>query len=393
MRNEGLPEISHSCSSQCNIEKSNTTENMYLSNKLDTETRSSSRNRLLSKNDKSKDTCKMCSKSGCNTACTSAVGHEKCYLLADEKIERFHEVAPKWVQNPNVVQRILGVQPWTLTSYYGIQVWEQDNQYIEKYYRLTGPDWGKIWQSLFYLHNQSANVYSHGLAVVGFMLLGWRVCFHWLPQLEATHTDFWVWPAFFVSCCLCFAGSVGYHLTWCHSSETYFLGGCWDWSGIVLIWFGCMHLLVYQAFPCDPYFYVFYTTMLTVNALAFLSLVFKRWFHTAKNRALRVKLVCSLGVSTVLPLMHYVYLHGPAEMVNHLKMHILISEVIVLFVGASLYAHLLPESRFPGVFDLIGSSHNIHHVTSTAAVTMHCYAMWQTQLLNAQRGCPVQSIG
>eukprot|EP00121_Abeoforma_whisleri_P002463 Awhi_evm1s2210 len=71
----------------------------------------------------------------------------------------------------NRFQKLFGLQTYNLTTVLNLPLWRRDNDYIIDYYRVKESSIEAVIQSLLYLHNQTMNVYSHGLGALYFLYL------------------------------------------------------------------------------------------------------------------------------------------------------------------------------------------------------------------------------
>ena len=75
----------------------------------------------------------------------------------------------------------------------------------------------------------------------------------------------------------------------------------------------------------------------------------------------------------LIPVAHWVYIN----MDNHEEVSLFLHKVLLMYaciaVGFFFYASLVPESLFPGRFDIVGHSHQWWHVFSLAAFVWWFY--------------------
>uniref|UniRef100_A0A8D1K7T1 Progestin and adipoQ receptor family member 4 n=1 Tax=Sus scrofa TaxID=9823 RepID=A0A8D1K7T1_PIG len=107
----------------------------------------------------------------------------------------------------------------------------QFNKFVLTGYRPASSGSGCL-RSLFYMHNELGNIYTHGLALLGFLVL--------LPMtLPWGHLgkDGWLWGTHCVACLAPPAGSVLYHLFMCHKggSPVYTRLLALDMCGVCLV--------------------------------------------------------------------------------------------------------------------------------------------------------------
>ena len=94
--------------------------------------------------------------------------------------------------------------------------------------------------------------------------------------------------------------------------------------------------------------------LVLIGMLGFSCIVVSMWdkFREPDYRALRAGMFIALGLSGVIPAIHYSIVFGGYKAFNVGALGWLILMAILYIVGASLYAARIPESIFPGRFDI-----------------------------------------
>ena len=144
--------------------------------------------------------------------------------------------------------------PHGLITYAELPEWYKDNEYILAYYRPESHSWLSCLRSLFYLHNESVNIYTHLLpallcvAAQGFM-------YHALSRTFAPHIqtlDYVVFGFYLLCACLMFSLSTTYHTLMNHSRNVSFLWLRLDYLGILVSILGAFVSGLRVGFYCDP---------------------------------------------------------------------------------------------------------------------------------------------
>lgn len=144
--------------------------------------------------------------------------------------------------------------------------WLQDNAYIHTHYRLPSNSFSGSISSLFYLHNETVNVYSHLLPATlsiptsYFLYQALR-----LRYGSATLEDLIAFGCFFLGFALCLGMSATYHLISNHSPRVNRLGNQLDYVGIVLLIAGSFVPSVYYGFWCKKELQMGYWTMVRIK--------------------------------------------------------------------------------------------------------------------------------
>ena len=149
-----------------------------------------------------------------------------------------------------------------LLSYDEIPPWYQDNDCIRHGYRPVMNDIRTCFESWTYLHNETANIYSHLLpallAVVSQSFI--YKSFSWYyPQ--ATTRDYLIVAFHLCTTSICFGVSAFYHTLMNHSAHFSDLWGRIDYTGIIILILGDFVSGIYVGFYCEPILQNTYWTM------------------------------------------------------------------------------------------------------------------------------------
>ncbi|XP_052076314.1 membrane progestin receptor alpha-like [Mytilus californianus] len=240
---------------------------------------------------------------------------------------------------------------------------------ILKGYRLTNQNWFYYAKSIFYIHNETFNIWTH---LIAFFIL-WSTLARY-----ALIYDFWTddrsWPilVFGICCLVSTALSTLAHIWHSKSRNIHYTVFLFDYVGASLYGFGSGILALYT-FSDDK-------TYKTVEVPTFILIWFYAWFDCLTMCGTKVfldensmKRKCSIvgvfilyGFVVTIPVGHrywtcYKDINCSLTSLNH------ISVLYLMFVlqGFTFGSHL-PELLFPGVFDILGQSHQWFHIVSTA---------------------------
>lgn len=134
-----------------------------------------------------------------------------------------------------------------------LPAWRRDNAFILSGYRPTRPSYTESARSLFYLHNEFVNIWSHlAGAIVAIITATWLyLVIH--PRYEtANSSDVLVFACFFGSAVVCLGMSATYHALTDHSQEIARWGNKLDYTGIVALIVGSYVPTLYYGFFCHP---------------------------------------------------------------------------------------------------------------------------------------------
>eukprot|EP01083_Nonionella_stella_P063058 163910_1 len=174
-----------------------------------------------------------------------------------------------------------------------------------------------------------------------------------------THSSYSIprWPLaiYIASTVICFLCSTIFHTFLCHSVETYRVLQQIDWATVAFSLSGCMISFNYYGFYCSDWIRFLYNTISLLGTLVML--YFGATTHSGVTKGIIYVLVGSSA--TLLPVVHFSFSSGNFEFI---WFYLLMG--IFVITGLVLYSIQFPERMFPGVFDICGHSHQIHHVTS-----------------------------
>ncbi|ORX88625.1 putative hemolysin-III channel protein Izh2 [Basidiobolus meristosporus CBS 931.73] len=250
--------------------------------------------------------------------------------------------------------------------------WMRDNNYILSGYRAPTSSYWKSAQSLFYIHNETGNVYSHLLGAVLFFIVAIFTAAKIFPQFETTHwSDFAVMYIFIAGAIACLCCSTLYHLFHCHSEKVSVMWNRCDYVGIVFLIVGSYFPAINYAFYCSQVWKIVYLSFILAFGLATAVMSIAKRFGKPEYRWIRTNLFLAMGLSGICPFAHAIWANGWTIAVQKLSLKWFGSMGLTYVCGALIYASRVPERWFPGKFDYIGHSHQIFHVCVVIAAVFH----------------------
>ncbi|KND95003.1 Adiponectin receptor protein [Tolypocladium ophioglossoides CBS 100239] len=243
-----------------------------------------------------------------------------------------------------------------------IPAWYGENPYIRSGYRPVLSAVAPCFRSWAYVHNQSANIFTHlvpgVLALVANAALVW--CFSaWYPA--ATLADRLVLHVYLTACALCFGVSAAYHTLLCHSRELADLWVRLDYVSISVLILASFVPGLYMGFYCEPLLLRGYlTVVVSMGALnAYLSMNdrygSKDWLTS------RLLPFLGLGFSAFIPIIHAALIFPYDQLRRQSGLDYYYLEGVLMVAGVSFLATRFPERWLPGTFDYWGASHEIFH--------------------------------
>merc|ERR1712232_1365209 len=135
---------------------------------------------------------------------------------------------------------------------------------------------------------------------------------------------------------------------------------CVDWTGVVLLIFASFASAIHIGFECHPplqrayFFAVFFVIFLLLVPMFFV------WPKRTSFRAKAITLAMFGSFGAIIIPFHWLYFLAPTDEYA-IFLPVSIQFFLSYFVGFVCFIFRLPERLKPGMFDLIGSSHNIWH--------------------------------
>ncbi|PNY23160.1 ADIPOR-like receptor IZH2 [Tolypocladium capitatum] len=261
-----------------------------------------------------------------------------------------------------------------------LPAWRRDNAFIRSGYRQIRASYGHALRSLFYLHNESVNVWSHLVgalvAVAGSLYL---YCVIHPRYASATTADVLAFSCFFGGAVLCLGMSATFHALVDHSEEVARWGNKLDYTGIVALIADAArgvpgagdftHVVDPQSHPATDLHQI---CLLGVGCAA---VSWIERFRAPGWRTYRAAMFIGLGLSGVIPVIHGVTIYGYQGLEDRMSISWVITHGAMYIFGAVLYAVRWPERSTPGAFDIWGSSHQIFHMFVLLAAATHFYGM------------------
>ncbi|KAL1927949.1 hypothetical protein VTP01DRAFT_3354 [Rhizomucor pusillus] len=252
-----------------------------------------------------------------------------------------------------------------------IPEWMQDNVFITAGYRAPTNSYVRCAQSLFYLHNESVNIWSHLLGFIAFCGLG--IHFLWSqPFADSLKvSDYVYFVAFIFGALVCLGFSSSFHCFSCHSEPVAARWNRCDYAGITTLIVGSFYPLLYYGFHCHPILHIFYLVVITVLGGVTAAFVLLKRFRTPAYRWMRTGLFLALGLFGAVPTLHGIFLYGWKSSLQTISLGYLVLMAVAYVTGALIYGHRVPERWYPGSFNIWMASHQIFHIFVLIALFSH----------------------
>ncbi|GAB5589200.1 inc metabolism membrane protein [Umbelopsis nana] len=193
----------------------------------------------------------------------------------------------------------------------------QENQYILSGYRFYQSNRACL-KSIFALHNETMNIWSHLLGFVFFAGLGVYAFNKQFP--EATTNDRAITLTFFLAALKCLICSSIYHTFICHSKHAIkSLTATLDYIGISILITASVLMTEYYSYYCRPvakFRYMLFTAL--VGSTGVIMPMFPFW-DTKRFRPVRIGVFLLMAFSSAVPVVHITFLNGFANTWDFLR--------------------------------------------------------------------------
>uniref|UniRef100_A0A8C2P3H7 Adiponectin receptor protein 2 n=1 Tax=Capra hircus TaxID=9925 RepID=A0A8C2P3H7_CAPHI len=247
-------------------------------------------------------------------------------------------------------------------------------------YMDTGPrcSFRACFKSIFRIHTETGNIWTHLLGCVFFLCLGIFYMFRPNISFVAPLQEKVVFGLFFLGAILCLSFSWLFHTVYCHSEGVSRIFSKLDYSGIALLIMGSFVPWLYYSFYCNPR-HVFIIHKLGCLAGALGALPLSSPTLPLSPRGVRCRVFLGLGLSGIIPALHYVISEGflKAATIGQIGWLLLMAGLYI--TGAALYAARIPERFFPGKCDIWFHSHQLFHIFVVAGAFVHFHGVSNLQ--------------
>jgi len=265
-----------------------------------------------------------------------------------------------------------------VVAYDDLPQWRKHNPFIRNGYRINCESYQACLRSCLYLHNESLNIWSHGLGLLAFIAF-WGVTYgHTLWEEDSTvsrngrYVDALIFAPFLLGATLCLLMSTLYHTFEPCGKNISIRWAKADYIGITVLIWGSYFPVVHYLFWCRWNLQVIYLATITLLCIGVTLVSVLDVFAAANVHWYRAILFSSLGLAGLAPILHFTATHEIKGDVAH-KLAYLFSMGLFYLVGAAFYATRIPERFCPGscVTDMFLSSHFIFHLFILCGAVCH----------------------
>uniref|UniRef100_A0A646QCQ7 AdiponectinRec n=1 Tax=Hemiscolopendra marginata TaxID=943146 RepID=A0A646QCQ7_9MYRI len=294
-------------------------------------------------------------------------------IVGHDDLDSDMSMASRAAEQAEQLVRKVWEASWKVTHFHSLPMWLQDNDFLVKGHRPPLPSFYACFKSIFRIHTETGNIWTHLLGCVAF--IGVAAYFLTRPSIEIQWQEKAVFATFFAGAILCLGLSFTFHTVHCHSERVGKLFSKLDYCGIALLIIGSFVPWLYYGFYCNFQPKLIYLIVVVVLGVA--AIVVSLWdkFSEPKFRSLRAGVFMGFGLSGVIPAIHYLIAEGFFKAVYHASLGWLILMGSLYILGAMLYALRVPERFFPGKCDIWFQSHQIFHILVIAAAFVHYHGI------------------
>ncbi|KAI9321587.1 hemolysin-III related-domain-containing protein [Dichotomocladium elegans] len=262
----------------------------------------------------------------------------------------------------------------------------QENEYVLSGYRFCKSSRGCL-KSIFKLHNETCNIWSHILGFIIFACLSYYSFHRHFP--EANLNDRVIFMTFCLAALKCLFCSSVYHTFICHSQHNIkSVTATLDYIGISILITASILLTEYYGFYCNPVTTTRYMIFTAVIGCAGIVGPFFKFWDTKQYRMLRIAVFLAMAFSSIVPVVHLLLKNGILKSLDFFQ-EALISVAMYIF-GVIVYANRFPEKFYPGRFDFAGmTSHAIWHIFVCFGIYFHYLASLRFYANRFSYGCMV----
>ncbi|CCH61360.1 hypothetical protein TBLA_0E03060 [Henningerozyma blattae CBS 6284] len=274
-----------------------------------------------------------------------------------------------------------------------IPVWQHDNEYIYTGYVRETNSMKESFLSLFYIHNESVNIYTHLIPAFCFLSMLLFNTYGVKPHPTTTYGDYVAIDLFFIGAFTCLGLSSTFHCFKSHSLKISVFGNKLDYLGIVILISTSLISVLYFGYHDDPFIFYIFSGITLCFGIACGIASLKDKFRTREWRPYRAALFVLFGLSGVLPIIAGIMKYGIREVFERVQLKWIIWEGVLYIFGAFLYGARFPEKFMPGKVDIWGQSHQIFHVLVVIAALCHLRGLIGSyELVHQKLDAQLQSI-
>ncbi|KAJ4286747.1 hypothetical protein N0V90_012999 [Kalmusia sp. IMI 367209] len=276
--------------------------------------------------------------------------------------------------------------PQRLITYNELPDWyrRESSPFIIGHYRPPSNSYNRCIQSLFRLHNETANIYTHMIPAIALALA--------LPLLQMNISRIYAhapWMDRFMLTLTPMAAlgtltlSSTFHTLCNHSPFVSTSCLLLDFTGILTLILASFISGIYVGFYNHPFEQRLYWTMIVLLILTSALLVLHPSLQGPKYRPHRTSAFVLTVLSGLAPTFHGMYVHGISKGWNECGVKWWVAEGLWYGLGVVFFVSRWPErwawrnEKTRGKYDIWWGSHSIFHTCVVMGAACHCWGVWE----------------
>ncbi|GIK06178.1 hypothetical protein Aspvir_001822 [Aspergillus viridinutans] len=263
------------------------------------------------------------------------------------------------------------VKKQTLLTIKQLPPWCDPNPFILSGYRPESRSYYSCLASWLYCHNETGNIYSH--LIPGILLLSSQGILYEYIRTKHENLSNFDWSIVslqLLTASICLLTSTTYHTLLSHSAAVAHRWLQLDYIGIIALILGDFISGLHFGFYCNPRLKYFYWSLILAFSSATAVALLSPRFRGPEWRSFRLGSFICTGLSAFAPIGHACVLWGVSYLWK-IGVQYYLLEGLFLIIGCYFWDRRVPESLYPGSFDLWGHSHTIWHVFVTLSIGAH----------------------
>ena len=284
-----------------------------------------------------------------------------------------------YVRNNFIDSDTIQVEDNEPNEFRDLPTWYKHNKYILNHYRKMNQSINYYIKSIFKLHNETFNIWTHFVASLFF--LSFLIVNVSMPpyrsRIDKYVTQAFVFYSNIISSFLCFTLSTIMHIFYPINEIICNRLMILDYMGIFINITGTASAFIYFSFYCQEIYQQLYFILLSsATVLILVIFICFKFFVLPHQLKWRVILFIIYGISVLIPVIHRFSIKDDNDNYFLDELRYFMLSVLSFIIAIGLYISKIPERFYPGKFDIIGSSHTLFHIFTLTGDILCTYGLW-----------------
>ena len=254
--------------------------------------------------------------------------------------------------------------------------WYKDNNYIQNQYRKWGQGWIYYFKTLFTLHNETFNIWSHLIGSILFISL--IVYTNINIVIQKPFGDLVSVNIFLLSVVSCFTLSAIMHIFYPMSKKLCKQLLKLDYIGISLLILGSYGPFIYYAFYCNLQLQWTYYIFLNICGLLTIITSCYDTFQQSTYRCYRAGIFILFVCSVIIPIIHRIVINPFTDDGFIIELEYYVLSSLFYLLGVFFFTYRTPERHITNC-NVCCISHQIFHILTIAGACVTYYGIVKTQ--------------